>query len=95
MTKRSMAAGHLVNKINRLIPEANAVKRAEWDGCDKGIWLKGSESYHEGERIFDYYRWDPVYSYTIHPKLREIIDNAEWYSEPNDPGTLMLWPGYE
>ncbi len=97
--KKSMARGHMINKINRLIPEANAVPREDFDGhSDGGIWLRGSESTHEDKdggllRIFNYwYEGFEGQSPRIHPKLKKILEKGNWYDEPYDAGTLMLWP---
>jgi|TARA_R110000851_G_scaffold60763_7_gene139937 hypothetical protein len=92
--KRSMARGHMINKINRLIPEANAVPREDFDGhSDRGIWLRGSESYHEDARIFNYWA-EGADMLRLHPKLVKILEKGNWYDEPYDAGTLMLWPDY-
>ena len=93
----------LVKQINRLLPEANAVFREDFDGTPtapdetntKGIWLRGSESTHTDkdgniERIFNY--WAEEEGKLYHPKLLKILDRADWWAEPYDAGTLMLWP---
>ena len=90
--KKAMVRGHLINKINRIIPEANAVPTEDFDGAEGGIWLRGSESTHEGERIFNYWAEGlEGQSLPLHPKLKKILDEANWYSAPYDAGTLMLW----
>ena len=86
---KPMSRGHLINKINRIIPESRAVPREDFDGAEGGIWLRGSESTHEGERIFNY--WAKECAEINHPKLQKILDEANWYAEPYDAGTLMLW----
>jgi hypothetical protein len=85
----------LVNQINRLLPEANAVFREDFDGQDTGIWLRGSESTHTDkngdiERIFNYWAEEEEKQY--HPILTKILKQADWWAEPYDAGTLMLWP---
>ena len=68
-----MKQGHLINKINRLIPIANATPMSEfYDDDSTGIWIRGS----------------------VHPDLLEIIEEAGWFYEPYDAGTLMLYPNY-
>jgi len=89
-----MKQGHLINKINRLIPIANATPMAEfYDDDSTGIWIRGSEYSYKGslpyERLlFEYYLDDDA----VHPDLREIIEDADWMWEPYDSGTLMLYP---
>ena len=89
-----MKQGHLINKINRLIPIANATPMSEfYDDDSTGIWIRGSEYSYKGslpyERLlFEYYLDDDA----VHPDLREIIEDADWMWEPYDSGTLMLYP---
>lgn len=89
-----MKQGHLINKINRLIPIANATPMSEFYGDDStGIWIRGSEYSFQGslayERLlFEYYDFEDQ----VHPDLLEIIEDADWMWEPYDAGTLMLYP---
>ena len=89
-----MKQGHLINKINRLIPIANATPMSEFYGDDStGIWIRGSEYSYKGslpyERLlFEYYLDDDA----VHPDLLKIIEDADWMWEPYDSGTLMLYP---
>ena len=91
-----MKQGHLINKINRLIPIANATPMSEfYDDDSIGIWIRGSEYSYKGtlsyERLlFEYYLDDEA----VHPDLKEIIEDAGWFWEPYDAGTLMLYPNY-
>jgi len=91
-----MKQGHLINKINRLIPIANATPMSEfYDDDSTGIWIRGSEYSYKGtlsyERLlFEYYLDDEA----VHPDLKEIIEDAGWFWEPYDAGTLMLYPNY-
>jgi len=89
-----MKQGHLINKINRLIPIANATPMSEfYDDDSTGIWIRGSEYSYKGslsyERLlFEYYLDDEA----VHPDLKEIIEDAGWFWEPYNAGTLMLYP---
>lgn len=89
-----MKQGHLINKINRIIPIANATPMSEfYDDDSTGIWIRGSEYSYKGslsyERLlFEYYDFENQ----VHPDLKEIIEDAGWYGEPYDAGTLMLYP---
>lgn len=76
----------LIKKINKAIPEARAVPMADWDGSDDGIWFRGSEDYVEadGRLIFGG-------GFDVHPKLEKILDDAGWFAEPYDSGTLMAY----
>ena len=90
----TMKQGHLINKINRLIPIARATPMSEfYDDDSIGIWIRGSEYDFKGslpyERLlFEYYLDDDA----VHPDLLEIIEDAGWFWEPYDSGTLMLYP---
>jgi len=80
-----MKEGHLINKINRLIPTAKAVPISEFfDDDGKGIWFRGSEYLHGEHLIFN--------GFTVHPELEEILEDAGWMWEPYDMGTLMAYP---
>tara|TARA_R110002012_G_scaffold298325_2_gene496672 strand:- start:314 stop:562 length:249 start_codon:yes stop_codon:yes gene_type:complete len=81
-----MKANALIKKINKAIPEARAVPMADWDGSDDGIWFRGSEDYVEADgRLIMSGGWD------VHPRLEKILDDAGWYAEPYDSGTLMAY----
>jgi hypothetical protein len=82
-----MKQGHLINKINRLIPIANATPKEEFDG-GSGIWIRGSEYCFKNRLLFEYYDFDEP----VHPDLLKIIEDAGWFYEPHDAGTLMLYP---
>ena len=89
-----MKQGHLINKINRLIPIAKATPMSEfYDDDSTGIWIRGSEDSYKGtlsyERLlFEYYLDDEG----VHPDLAKIVEDANWMWEPYDSGTLMLYP---
>ena len=73
-----MKQGHLINKINRIIPIANATPMSEfYDDDSTGIWIRGSEYFYKGslsyERLlFEYYDFENQ----VHPDLKEIIEDA-------------------
>jgi hypothetical protein len=87
---KKLTENSLIKRINKLIPEAKAVKLSEFYGDDsKGIWFKGSEDHTpDYRRIFDCYE---EFGYMIHPKLEKILENSGWYAEPYDSGTLMAY----
>jgi hypothetical protein len=80
----TMKQGHLINKINRLIPVARAVPMEEWNGDEVGIWFRGSEHLHGDFLVFN--------GYNPHPDLDKILEEAGWMWEPYDMGTLMAYP---
>ncbi len=84
-----MKQGHLINKINKLIPVANAVPLSEFYDNDtyKGIWFKGSGNIYKDQLIFESCGYDDY----IHPELEKILDDAGWYWEPYDCGTLLAY----
>jgi hypothetical protein len=81
----------LVDKINRLIPEAKAIESEAFGWPEGGIYFRGSEDYVEatGVPIFDY--WNPGETFGVNPVLNQILEDAGWFAEPNDPGTLLAW----
>lgn len=83
----------LIKKINKELPEAQAVDAEEFDPQYKnGIWFKGSEdSASDSHYIFNYYEEYTQDTMGIHPTLYKILDEAGWYGEPYDAGTLMAW----
>jgi len=89
-----MKEGHLINKINRLIPIAKATPMSEfYDDDSTGIWIKGSEYLYKGTLSYDRLLFESYLDdEAIHPDLLEIIEDAGWYGEPYDAGTLMLYP---
>ena len=91
--KKPMKEKTLINKINRLLPEAKAVSASYFDGRD-GIWFKGSEDCANDDiPIYDYWNEFELTYDGVHPKLNKILDDAGWYSEPYDAGTLMAYEG--
>ena len=84
----------LIKKINRLIPQAKAVPASEFydDPEVEGIWFKGSEDeYLDGLPIYNPYCEFGIHRDTggIHGDLYKILEDAGWYAEPYDAGTLM------
>jgi len=79
----------LIKQINEAMPKAMADTTARYYNDDStGIWLRGSEDYNEdGSRIFNYYDMEQM----LHPTIQSIIDKVDWYAEPYDSGTCMLW----
>lgn len=80
----------MISKINKVLPEANAVPMAEFygDPSRKGIWLRGSEEFaSDGLPIFNAGTIEDA----LHPTLQAIVDDNGWYGEPYDGGTLMLY----
>jgi hypothetical protein len=91
--ENEMKTKDLIKKINKLIPEAKAVRASDFynDNSRDGIWFRGSEDYaSDGLLIFDYYEEYAIHS-KIHPTLEKILTDAGWYGEPYDAGTLMAW----
>jgi len=94
-----MKQGHLINKINRLIPIANATPKEEFDG-GSGIWIRGSEYSFQGSLDYERLLYEHYLAYEqgcseddcVHPDLLKIIEDAGWFYEPYDAGTLMLYP---
>ena len=87
----NMKRAALIKKINKVIPEAKAAPSEEF-GWDKGaiLFLGSDGGYVEetGAPIFDYYR---ICGWDVNPTLEEILEEAGWFAEPNDPGTLFAY----
>jgi len=86
----------LIKIINKIIPEARPVPLAEFYGegdlneSAEGIWFKGSEDIAKDEiSIFEYHLDNETGG--VHPKLNQILEEANWYWEPYDSGTLMAY----
>ena len=82
----------LIKIINKIIPEARPVPLAEFydNESAEGIWFKGSEDIAKDEiSIFDCYSDNETGG--VHPKLDQILEEANWYWEPYDSGTLMAY----
>ena len=99
-----MKEGHLINKINRLIPIAKATPMSEFydDDSRTGIWIRGSEYDYKGTLPYERLLYEHYLAYeegcseddAVHPDLLKIIEDAGWFWEPYDAGTLMLYPDY-
>ena len=77
----------LIDTINELFPKAKAVPMEKRYDSDEGIWFRGSEEVHsDGLPIFDYY------GFGCHPEINSILNNAGWFYEPQDAGTMMAYP---
>ena len=79
----------LIELINAEFPKARAVPLSDFYGDDsEGIWFRGSEDYIDDTRLlFDYYS-----NQQCHPAIDRILDDAGWFWEPYDIGTLLAFP---
>jgi hypothetical protein len=75
----------LVDRINRLIPEARAIEDGD------AIYFMGSEDYVKatGVPIFDY--WNQGETFGVNPDLNKILEDAGWFAEAYDAGTLKAY----
>lgn len=70
----------------------------DFDKCNGAIWT-GSEDGVEAEdgfEVFDYYAMPSSkryhkFGFGIHNEIGQIIDDAGWYCEWYDPGTLLIY----
>tara|TARA_R100001244_G_scaffold28714_1_gene28080 strand:+ start:251 stop:523 length:273 start_codon:yes stop_codon:yes gene_type:complete len=88
-----MEENDLIKKINKQIPEAKAVPMKEFYDIEisGGIWFKGSEDIADGIMIFNGHETFLSDTQGIHPTLYKILDDAGWYGQPYDTGTLMAY----
>jgi hypothetical protein len=60
----------------------------EFDGVEGGIWSTGEETLPDGLYLYD--SWGDITNGT-HPEIKPWLEEAGWFIEPVDPGTLMIW----
>jgi hypothetical protein len=85
-----MRMNALIKKINKEIPEAKATPGIEFDENYKdAIWFRGSEDYGPEDELI-YNAWSSMTD-GVHPRLAEILEDANWYAEPYDSGTLFAF----
>jgi hypothetical protein len=54
---------------------------------NNGIWVAAEYT----PELFDYYSYRWMDTFGVDPKLNDVVENAGWYFEWNDPGTIMVW----
>jgi hypothetical protein len=70
----------------------------EFSNRHKGtIWTGEGSSGPDGLPLFDNYAWDmdpqeTVYTLGVRNTLKAILDEAGWYAEWNDGGTVFIFP---
>jgi len=84
-----MTRQKLMDLINEQMPEVMAAPSEDFDGCDGGMWFRGSVDFHEENYIFEVYADKDAGSF--HPRLSALLTKHGWHSEPYDSGTLMAW----
>lgn len=65
----------------------------EFNGNEGGIWVCGEcEDTFKGKRIYDYYNRNKTYEMGVLNAWEKELNKMGWWSEWNDPGTVMIWP---
>ena len=65
----------------------------EFNGSKGGVWVSGENGETlGGKTIYSYYASGPAYELGVLKKYEDAINKLGWYSEWNDPGTVMIWP---
>ena len=54
---------------------------------NNGIWVAAEYT----PELFDYYSEDWVDTFGVKPSLNKVVENAGWYFEWHDAGTMMVW----
>ena len=84
---KAMARGHLINKLKRVFPELGLVMEGEENGWAEGAILVGAED----NSLLDYWgSLDGLFGKSD-SKLDKVIEDAGWWLEWNDPGTVLLF----
>ena len=52
-----------------------------------GIWVAAEYT----PELFDYYSEYWMDTFGVDPKLNKVVENAGWFFEWYDPGTMMVW----
>jgi len=57
-----------------------------------GLWFKNGDDYlcRDGLPIFD--EWIHYETEGLHPELHKILSKYNWYAEPYDGATLLIYP---
>lgn len=86
----------LIDLLNKTFPELLAVDGSEFStDYEKGdgMWFRGSEEGKHSDKLplFDYYMEFGIHRDTdgVHPALAKMLYKHGYYSEPQDPATLM------
>ena len=67
-------------------------KTERFNGSTGGIWLAADDREEfKGKVIYDYYAKSSAYELGVLKTFAKELDKRGWYSEWNDPGTVMLW----
>ena len=66
----------------------------EFSGTPGGIWISGENGdEYKGKVIYAYYSEDyKNRTFGVLNKWEKELNKRGWYSEWNDPGTVMIWP---
>lgn len=66
----------------------------EFSGSPGGIWISGENGdEYKGKVIYAYYSEDyKNRTFGVLNKWEKELNKRGWYSEWNDPGTVMIWP---
>ena len=54
---------------------------------NNGIWVAADSN----PEMFDYYSEHWMDTFGVDPKLNKVVENAGWFFEWYDPGTMMVW----
>lgn len=68
----------------------------EFNGSHNGIWTSGEDGLcgKNGLELFDYWNQDYkeiYYQMGVNKELVDLLDNAGWYYEHYDSGTIMIY----
>ena len=76
----------LMKEIQKIMGESFPVRTTEeFDGQTEGIWTSGEHEGKDGLHFADYY------SMSTHPKIEKLLENAGWFYEWHDAGTIMIY----
>ena len=54
---------------------------------NNGIWISAEST----PNLFNYWSESWANTFGVNPKLNDVVENAGWYFEWHDAGTMMVW----
>jgi len=97
---KTFTEGRLLKALEKKWPNGFWRSGNEWDGRKKGntVWAGAEDSDvtwgKNGLPLFNYWVEDYEehhYTFGVHNKFRQWLEDRGWWSEWNDPGTIFFY----